>query len=89
MTTVSTTLRENIVSVEKDLRVGLRLIAQTPVLWGSLIVTGVMMLGIGSVNVLFVPFLANVLHVPITWFGVIEFAQIWVCFSAVAWQPPC
>ncbi len=75
-TTVPATLRENIVSVEKDLRVGLRLIAQTPVLWGSLIVTGVMMLGIGSVNVLFVPFLANVLHVPITWFGVIEFAQI-------------
>lgn len=60
----------------KSLRVGLGLIAQTPVLRGSLIVTGVMMLGIGSVNVLFVPFLANVLHVPITWFGVIEFAQI-------------
>ncbi|MFN8488487.1 MAG: hypothetical protein U0350_12885 [Caldilineaceae bacterium] len=29
-----------------------------------------------SVNVLFVPFLANVLYVPLAWFGVVEFAQV-------------
>lgn len=66
----------NVRSVISDLGAGLGLIAKTPVLWGSLIVTGVMMLGLGSVNVLFVPFLANDLRVPIAWFGVIEFAQI-------------
>ncbi|MCE7984095.1 MAG: MFS transporter [Caldilinea sp. CFX5] len=66
----------NVVSVVTDLRVGLQLIAKTPVLWGSLIVTGVMMLGLGSVNVLFVPFLANDLKVPLAWFGVVEFAQV-------------
>ena len=66
----------NIVSVVGDLGQGLQLIAKTPVLWGSLIVTGVMMLGLGSVNVLFVPFLANDLKVPLAWFGVVEFAQV-------------
>jgi hypothetical protein len=66
----------NVLSVGSELRAGLRLIAQTPVLWGGLLVTGVMMLGLGSVNVLFVPFLANELRVPIVWFGVIEFAQV-------------
>ncbi|MEZ4869428.1 MAG: MFS transporter [Caldilineaceae bacterium] len=63
-------------SVMRDLGAGLALIAKVPALWGSLIVTGVMMLGLGSVNVLFVPFLANDLHVPLAWFGVVEFAQI-------------
>ena len=63
-------------SVVRDLRAGLALIAKVPVLWGSLIVTGVMMLGLGSVNVLFVPFLANDLQVPLAWFGVVEFAQV-------------
>ncbi|MCB0187538.1 MAG: MFS transporter, partial [Caldilineaceae bacterium] len=60
-------------SVIRDLRAGLALIATVPVLWGSLIVTGVMMLGLGAVNVLFVPFLANDLQVPLAWFGVVEF----------------
>jgi len=63
-------------SVIRDLGAGLALIAKTPVLWGSLIVTGVMMLGLGAVNVLFVPFLANDLQVPLAWFGVVEFAQV-------------
>lgn len=63
-------------SVIRDLGAGLTLIAKTPVLWGSLIVTGVMMLGLGSVNVLFVPFLANDLQVPLAWFGVVQFAQV-------------
>lgn len=63
-------------SVIRDLGAGLTLIAKVPVLWGSLIVTGVMMLGLGAVNVLFVPFLANDLQVPLAWFGVVEFAQV-------------
>lgn len=71
-----TDLGATVYSVMGDLRAGLSLITQAPVLWGSLIVTGVMMLGLGSVNVLFVPFLANDLHVPIAWFGVIEFGQM-------------
>jgi hypothetical protein len=75
-TTVDQGLWANVHSVVSDLRAGLGLIAKTPVLWGSLIVTAVMMLGLGSVNVLFVPFLANDLRVPIAWFGVIEFAQV-------------
>ncbi|MFN8444166.1 MAG: MFS transporter [Caldilineaceae bacterium] len=66
----------NVASVLGDLGSGLALIGKTPVLWGSLIVTGVMMLGLGSVNVLFVPFMANDLHVPISWFGFVEFAQV-------------
>ena len=75
-TTAVDGLWANIVSVVGDLGQGLQLIAKTPVLWGSLIVTGVMMLGLGSVNVLFVPFLANDLKVPLAWFGVVEFAQV-------------
>jgi MFS family permease len=66
----------NVRSVVRDLGAGLGLIAKRPLLWGSLIVTGVMMLGLGSVNVLFVPFLANDLRVPLVWFGVVEFAQV-------------
>lgn len=66
----------SVTSVLTDLGKGLALISQTPVLWGSLIVTGVMMLGLGAVNVLFVPFLANELRVPLSWFGVVEFAQV-------------
>lgn len=75
-TTAVDGLWANIVSVVNDLRMGLQLITKTPVLWGSLLVTGVMMLGLGSVNVLFVPFLANDLKVPLAWFGVVEFAQV-------------
>lgn len=75
-TTAASGLWATIVSVVGDLRGGLQLIAKTPVLWGSLIVTGVMMLGLGSVNVLFVPFLANDLKVPLAWFGVVEFSQV-------------
>lgn len=74
--TTGQSLWANVLSVGSDLRAGLDLIAKTPVLWGSLIVTSVMMLGLGSVNVLFVPFLANDLRVPIAWFGVVEFAQV-------------
>jgi MFS family permease len=75
-TTAVSGLWANIGAVTRELRVGLQLIAKTPVLWGSLIVAGVMMLGLGSVNVLFVPFLANDLKVPLAWFGVVEFAQV-------------
>lgn len=69
-------LWSSVTSVLTDLGTGLALISKTSVLWGSLIVTGVMMLGLGSVNVLFVPFLANELKVPLSWFGVVEFAQV-------------
>lgn len=39
-------------SVIRDLGAELALIVKTPFLWGSLIATGVMMLGLGSINVI-------------------------------------
>lgn len=54
---------------------GLRVVAQSKLLTGTLISAGVIMLGLGAVNVLFVPLLINELRVPATWFGAIELAQ--------------
>jgi MFS family permease len=62
-------------SIFGQLGVGLKLIVQTRVLLGILVVAGVMMLGLGAVNVLFVPLMINELRVPATWFGALEFAQ--------------
>jgi MFS family permease len=45
------------------------------VLVGTLVSIAVTMLGLGAVNVLFVPLLANDLKVPATWFGAVELAQ--------------
>jgi MFS family permease len=42
---------------------------------GTLISVAVVMLGLGAVNILFVPLLINELRVPATWFGAIELAQ--------------
>ena len=42
---------------------------------GCMIGAGVTMLGLGAVNVLFVPFFVNVLAVPVTWLGVADIAQ--------------
>jgi DHA3 family macrolide efflux protein-like MFS transporter len=39
------------------------------------VVAGVLMLGLGAVNVLFVPLMINELRVPATWFGALELAQ--------------
>jgi MFS family permease len=62
-------------SILRQLGVGLKLIVHTRVLLGILVVAGVLMLGLGAVNVLFVPLMINELRVPATWFGALEFAQ--------------
>ena len=58
-----------------ELAEGLAIIARSPVLVGTLVSVGVLMLGIGAVNVLFIPLLINNLHVPTTWVGLVEVAQ--------------
>jgi MFS transporter, DHA3 family, macrolide efflux protein len=62
-------------SILHQLGAGLKLIFHTRVLLGILVVAGVMMLGLGAVNILFVPLMINELQVPATWFGALEFAQ--------------
>ncbi|HET9222791.1 MAG TPA: MFS transporter, partial [Roseiflexaceae bacterium] len=62
-------------SILRQLGAGLKLILHTRVLLGILVVAGVMMLGLGAVNVLFVPLMINELQVPATWFGALELAQ--------------
>lgn len=54
---------------------GMRIIRHTSALAGTLVAAGVMMLGIGAVNVLLVPMIMNDLKVPVTWFAGIEFSQ--------------
>jgi len=58
-----------------SLRIGLRTVADSPILVGVLVAAGGMMLGIGAVNVLFIPLLRNQLGVPITWLGAVDLAQ--------------
>jgi MFS family permease len=62
-------------SILRQLGAGLKLIIGTRVLLGILVVAGVLMLGLGAVNVLFVPLMINELRVPATWFGALELAQ--------------
>jgi MFS family permease len=46
------------------------------VLIGIFVTVGIALLGIGAVNVLFVPFLTNVLHVPPAQVGIAKAAQV-------------
>jgi MFS family permease len=54
---------------------GMRIIRHSSALAGTLVAAGVLMLGIGAVNVLMVPLIVNDLKVPVTWFAGVEFAQ--------------
>jgi MFS family permease len=54
---------------------GFRIVGRSRRLMGTLVSVAVIMLGLGAVNVLFVPLLINELRVPATWFGAIELAQ--------------
>jgi MFS transporter, DHA3 family, macrolide efflux protein len=54
---------------------GLRVISGNRTLSAILIATGVTMFGLGAVNVLFVPFVVNVLRVPVAWLGALEAAE--------------
>ena len=59
-----------------EMMVGLQIIFSSRILVGVLITASIVMLGMGAVNVLFVPLVINELGVPETWFGAIEGAQV-------------
>lgn len=59
-----------------ELRSGLRLVTSSRSLRTVLVGAGVVMLGLGAVNVLMVPFIVDELAVPETWFGLLETAQV-------------
>ena len=63
-------------SMWSDLSGGIRLITSSPMLRTVVITAGVVMLGLGAVNVLLVPFIVDDLAVPETWFGLLEAAQV-------------
>ncbi len=54
---------------------GLRLIGRSPTLLATVVGLAMAMLGLGAVNVLFVPFLIDVLHESAAWSGPLEGAQ--------------
>jgi MFS family permease len=72
---VAATAGEQASGVLRSVVEGMRVVAGSRMLSGTLISAGVVMLGLGAVNVLFVPLLINELRVPATWFGGIELAQ--------------
>ncbi len=55
---------------------GIRYIAGQRILLGMGMTLVVTMLGVGSLNVLFIPFLTRVIHVPTTWMGVLGAGQV-------------
>lgn len=62
-------------SVLKSLVEGLGTIGRSRVLLGTLTGAGVLMLGLGAVNILFIPLLTDDLKVPTTLFGLVQAAQ--------------
>ncbi len=62
-------------SVRAGILEGLRIVRGSRVLAGIVLAAGVSMLGLGAVNVLFVPLLVNDLQVSATWMAGIELAQ--------------
>lgn len=62
-------------SILREVREGIAVVGRSPKLVATLISASVIMLGIGAVNVLFVPLLINDLRVSPAWFGAIDGAQ--------------
>jgi MFS transporter, DHA3 family, macrolide efflux protein len=58
-----------------SLLVGVRTIGRSRILSTTMVAMAVSMLGLGAVNVLFVPFVVRVLHVGAVWLGPVELAQ--------------
>jgi len=54
---------------------GLRVVAGARILWTTLLALAISMLGLGAVNVLFLPLVVEVLEVSPVWLGAIELAQ--------------
>jgi MFS family permease len=63
-------------SIFDEFMVGMRSIFTSRALIGVLVSAAIVMLGLGAVNVLFVPLLIDELQLPETWFGAIEAAQV-------------
>jgi MFS transporter, DHA3 family, macrolide efflux protein len=61
--------------VRESLAEGLRIVRGSRVLAGIIMAAGVTMLGLGAVNVLFVPLIVNDLQVSPTWMAGIDLAQ--------------
>lgn len=59
-----------------QIREGLRFILHNRLVAAAMFTSAVTMLGLGAVNVLFVPFLINVLNTPIAALGFLEAAQV-------------
>jgi MFS family permease len=62
--------------VWQELREGLGYVAHQRQMVGALTGLGITMLGIGAINVLFVPFLSNDLHLPETYLGFVDLFQM-------------
>lgn len=62
--------------VWREMTAGIEIAARSRMLRGVLMSVGIMMLGIGAVNVLLVPFVVGVLGASETWFGAIEASQV-------------
>lgn len=62
-------------SALSELREGLGVVRGSPMLIGVLVGAGVTMLGLGAVNILFVPLIIRDLHQPATWLGAVEAAE--------------
>lgn len=58
-----------------QMREGLGLMARSSALLGTMVAAAVTMLGLGAVNVLFVPLMIRILAVPTTWLGAVDAAQ--------------
>ena len=56
-------------------REGIGTVVRSRTLVGVLLAAGVLMLGLGAVNVLFIPLLRNDLGVPVAWLGAVDIAQ--------------
>jgi MFS family permease len=63
-------------SVIEGIRSGIAVVARSRVLVGVMVGGAVVMLGLGAVNVLLVPFVIDVLEVGEAWFGALEAAQV-------------
>jgi MFS family permease len=61
--------------VRESLAIGLRAVAHSRILWVTILCLSLAMLGLGAINVLFVPLLINVLQASAAWFGPLEAAQ--------------
>jgi MFS family permease len=63
-------------SILDGIRSGVAVVAKSRVLVGVMVGGAVVMLGLGAVNVLLVPFVIDVLEVNEAWFGALEAAQV-------------